>query len=422
MANTKLDSIPRRAVEVFREEGPRELLYRSYLFGKHQSLRRLCAPFVVYHDEEIDALAASVETVYGPELVEKKYIEPPNSEIPPFLDNQDWQSESAPRKLYTFRNVEIIPSGRSDDAGYPSLLRIGNEYVDPSCLGTQSNRWYRSIRTFRENVGFGSAIRNSLQSRRRSRTLQRAFLLPAPYGSNYAKWHYCLCALRVYEEYVKSTGERPELIVTADETHWVRDSLSLLGFPPETYTRLESDPIRVDELLVPSYRPRKGRGENQPLADGLEWLSRRLLDGVSEGSSTYSDRLYISRRDNDRRRVFNEEEVVDLLKGYGFELIQPEKHSYEEQIAIFSNANILVGPHGSGFMNMIFGTDLTVVELVNRNHWRTSNFFIVANEMGFEYTCLCCDPVDGDLQERHKHLEVDVDELTRLLESVLGEV
>lgn len=63
-------------------------------------------------------------------------------------------------------------------------------------------------------------------------------------------------------------------------------------------------------------------------------------------------RLYISR--SGLRRVLNEDAVIKTLLPYGFEIIKSETLSFQEQIAMFSQAEVVIGPHGAGFSNIVF--------------------------------------------------------------------
>lgn len=92
-----------------------------------------------------------------------------------------------------------------------------------------------------------------------------------------------------------------------------------------------------------------------------------------------AERLYITRRAfRDRstsysRTIANEEQVVDLMTEFGFTTIAPEELPWEEQIALFSRARIIVGESGSGLHNTIFSpADARVVCLNPENQLQMS--------------------------------------------------
>ena len=54
------------------------------------------------------------------------------------------------------------------------------------------------------------------------------------------------------------------------------------------------------------------------------------------------------------RMCVNEDDVVELLRSYGFEEIFCENLSMEEKISVFRSAESVVGPIGGGMSNVLF--------------------------------------------------------------------
>ncbi len=71
-------------------------------------------------------------------------------------------------------------------------------------------------------------------------------------------------------------------------------------------------------------------------------------------SEKLGNKIYITRRNNNRRKIVNENEVEYVLKKYGFETIDCDRIPIEKQISIMSHANTLVSVHGAALTNMIF--------------------------------------------------------------------
>ena len=110
----------------------------------------------------------------------------------------------------------------------------------------------------------------------------------------------------------------------------------------------------------------------------IEWLRGELL---STQSHPYR-RVFLSRRDAARRRLLNEEEIFDRLKPYGFELVIPTTLSVAEQITVFSQAEIIVGPHGSGFANIVFASPQAKVIEIQSPDWNLGFYRSLAWLMG----------------------------------------
>lgn len=78
-------------------------------------------------------------------------------------------------------------------------------------------------------------------------------------------------------------------------------------------------------------------------------------------------RIFISRQ-NSKYRHFNEKEVFDVLKRYEFQEVCPELYTFEEQIALFYNAEFIVGGTGAAFTNLVFcNSNCKVICLISRN-------------------------------------------------------
>jgi len=77
--------------------------------------------------------------------------------------------------------------------------------------------------------------------------------------------------------------------------------------------------------------------------------------GVNRVRGEYPSRIYLLRGDaRNGRRVANEPQIIDGLKRLGFVAMAMDGLSVIEQAQIFSGADIIVGAHGSAFVNMIF--------------------------------------------------------------------
>jgi capsular polysaccharide biosynthesis protein len=119
------------------------------------------------------------------------------------------------------------------------------------------------------------------------------------------------------------------------------------------------------------------------------------------------ERLYISRKLAARRKVINEDEILSILYKYDFSIFYPEKHSFLEQVAIFSNIEYLVGEHGSALTNMLFMDKNASVLEIHKNKTNELNhpsflFWYMAESLEVNYYHQSCetsgkvDYFDGD--------------------------
>lgn len=207
---------------------------------------------------------------------------------------------------------------------------------------------------------------------------------------NYYHWvlEY-LRKLRALELYQEQTGNDPTVLIARDQPRWVTESLKLAGYDPADLTRWSGGVASVDRLIIPEHR---SGGAVSP--SDCRWLRDRMT--ANADGSTNSNRIYVSRREADQRRVVNEEELLEALSSFGFEAYVLEQMSFEDQVSLFNDAELIVGPHGAGLVNMIFSADTTVVELLHGGDVRP-HYFRLAKHLSYGYDFLVCDSRGEDM-------------------------
>lgn len=107
-------------------------------------------------------------------------------------------------------------------------------------------------------------------------------------------------------------------------------------------------------------------------------------------------RIYVARGAAPRRRVLNEPAVERLLAGYGVTAVNPGALSFTDQVALFADAEIVVGAHGAGLTNAVFmGPGGALIELTHdkRVVW---TYHEVAGAAGLNYACIVADAVTNE--------------------------
>lgn len=108
------------------------------------------------------------------------------------------------------------------------------------------------------------------------------------------------------------------------------------------------------------------------------WLSNKQYHNPTRN-------IYISRRSNKTRTIFNETDLAPLLEKNNFEIIELENKTITEQIKIFQEAKIIMGPHGSAFTNIIFAQPGTVLIDIMPATNLVPCFYNIAKQMEIEY-------------------------------------
>ncbi len=98
--------------------------------------------------------------------------------------------------------------------------------------------------------------------------------------------------------------------------------------------------------------------------------------------NTYFKRIYISRKNANKKRTFNEDAVYSFLMDYGFVTIMPENYSIADQIAIFNQAEYIIGGIGAAFTNLLFCKEGCKILSLAKNQLPFSTFTTIAWSAG----------------------------------------
>jgi glycosyltransferase involved in cell wall biosynthesis len=124
-------------------------------------------------------------------------------------------------------------------------------------------------------------------------------------------------------------------------------------------------------------------------------------------------RIFVTRRHATVRRVLNETDVSALLARYGFEDVELSELSFRQQVELFHEADIVIGPHGAGLSSIVFSGDIRLVVFyatrLPLNHYHT-----LARGLGQEHYFLTSNVGEDD------SFSVDVRGLEETLTNQLG--
>ena len=109
-----------------------------------------------------------------------------------------------------------------------------------------------------------------------------------------------------------------------------------------------NDSVNVPRLVVP-WRISDGFWPHPALRSFLAGLLPETARNPA-----FPPRIYIDRRGAHNRRLTNEDDVIDALASAGVVPIRLEALSFTAQVALFRQAELVVGPHGAGLANLAF--------------------------------------------------------------------
>ena len=316
------------------------------------------------------------------------------------LFSHELEREIPPAELVEMRGVRVSADGLL----YRGLRILPESFAYPANFA----RWKaRSVVKF--------FVTNYLL--RRARRLEgRAAWITDDWGGGYFHW-LADSLTRLYtirEEARKLTLLLPH---THSSLGFVRPSLAPFRLKDVRFVA-PGETLVCERLVVPMHTAPSGHYDEEILGG----VRRLLLDAYgARDRRGDGERLYVSRARAAKRRIANEEEVVGVLRGFGFRVVRAEEHTFEEQVEMASRARLLVSNHGAGLTNMLFLREgARVLELRHRTDGVNNCYFTMASALGLEYFYQTC-PSDDTAEDPHTaHLRVDARALADNLRLVVG--
>lgn len=337
------------------------------------------------------AKPAVLETLY-PETLAKRKLPVNFNEAHLSLFERELQRTIPPTRFLRFKAIRISPEG---------LLFKGTQILPESfAFPNHLDDWKRRsvVKFLAKNYILSWRVR-----------LKSEVLWITDYWSN-GYFHWLTDALsRLYV--VRDRPDDLELLLPAgyENLDFVTASLKAFGVKKCEFIG-SNEVIECRSLLMPSHTAPSGH-YNEEIISGVRSV---LLSAY--GDSDQGHKIYISRRNARKRRIVNENEVIEILSRFGFETIQAEDLSFAEQVQIFSRARCLVSNHGAGLTNILFMREGgKVLELRHQDDDINNCYFTLASALNLNYFYQTCRPVGDDPSPHTADLVVDPKELEKNL-------
>lgn len=157
--------------------------------------------------------------------------------------------------------------------------------------------------------------------------------------------------------------------------------------------------IEADELIVPSFPVYMAPTSNCTFKVNTDlfgvkipaWLSNfykaKFIPMIPKTSDTdrFGKRIFISRKDSGVRILYNEDDVFKLFEPYGFKRYVMTDLIFLDQVELFSNAEVVVGAHGAGMVNILFCQPGTKIFEIFQERF-DSAYAYLAQSIDLDYT------------------------------------
>jgi hypothetical protein len=171
----------------------------------------------------------------------------------------------------------------------------------------------------------------------------------------------------------------------------------------------------IDQLTIPS-NPSSCEQYVQVFLHEIRSFYHSYLEEKKNIHVNLGSRIYISRAKAQSRKIENEAEVIEVLHGLGFQMVNFEDFSFWEQVSIMKNCQYLVSIHGAGLTNCQFmpasGSILEFQKKKTKEEdFYSSVYFTLSQKLGLNYYYQFCEPGNPMQSIFEANIIVDISEL-----------
>lgn len=133
-------------------------------------------------------------------------------------------------------------------------------------------------------------------------------------------------------------------------------------------------------------------------------LAVKILNQITlKNTNKKKIKIYVTRQNTAFRNIVNESDIRDELTKKGYLIINTNNLSINEQVNIFSNADIVIGPTGSALTNIVFCKKNTkVLEIIPKYDQKNekilkNRYSEICQFLNLKYSFLEADPVEPEI-------------------------
>ena len=301
------------------------------------------------------------------------------------------------------------------------LLQLKNATVNPDSVVFHKNRIlpesFPNPNFGFSRLGFRTGIklllRNFLVYRSHQNIGQDAFWITDIWSKGYFHWITDTLP-RLFT--IKDRLSNATLLLPGDyeKTDFIIPSLRPFSIQDVNFIHAK---YRCKNLYLPTHTAPTGN-YNEKIMRGLRSLFTEYFQ--PESFDHPYDKVYISRGKTQKRRIVNENELIEILEKYGFRTFYFEDHSFEEQLTIASGTRYLLSNHGAGLANMLFmGSGSKVLELRQSGDKHNNCFFALASALRLKYFYQLCNSMSPGEDPHTADLIIDPQLLRNNIEKML---
>ena len=282
---------------------------------------------------------------------------------------------------------------------------------DYGCVLTGLNHIFRPSKLF---PTLYPSLPRYLKARTSDNTVpeEEAILFDVQYGTNY--FHFfsdVINKLWVIKRF-PALKNLPLIIGTRTyNTSFFQFFLNKAGFDSYNWKVVGDEYLKVKRLFLVRPMPY------------LKEYWQRTLKLVIENTHpiTGNKRYFINRSVQSGRYISNQDEIRQVLNKFNFEILDMAKLSFEEQVRHMHRAQYLIGIHGAGNTNIVFGPPgMKFLEICAANRI-SCHYYWIARMMKIKYDVILGGELTNAPERVNDHFYLDPKTLSDAIENMLGE-
>ncbi|MEO1198857.1 MAG: glycosyltransferase family 61 protein [Pseudomonadota bacterium] len=265
---------------------------------------------------------------------------------------------------------------------YPeiSLLRLKDPIVYfPNHLITLGNEVYFDLCLFREDY------RDIISNQEIVRTNLNSKIITNNNFHNYCHWTQESLSSAYY--FIQNLSGLDNVILPNVDNGWQRSGLHALGFDVNHRPWLAKGQYQFESLEFLNSSDHS-RARNILWSKNLIEIVERLRSVAMRQQKQVEpiEKIFVSRRDSDRRKFSNTDWLLSKLEFMGFQEVNLTSITLLEQVQLFSQAKSIVALHGAGLVNSIYCYPGTKIVEIQPPGLTSSNFIRLSVQFGLIHT------------------------------------
>lgn len=320
-----------------------------------------------------------------------------------------YRTRSSPVNLKSI-DFKLFANAIKVEVKPPTTVRLFGAYILDDTVFSLKKMKYHSHYTHSNGIGRKKALRLLVNIFKKKNKIESGIWITDNFS--YAYYHWVVeCLTRLYDLDDKEKKQPILLPLRYKNLSYVHQSIYLLGFSVHYYNTKQ--PCYIKKLILPSITARGMFFSIESLSFQKKVFSNKIVC-----NNIPYRKIYITRENSNSRKVLNEHQFVDFFKRYDIEVFNLENLSFIEQVKIFSETTLLIGPHGAGLANMLYlPKESIVLEIKNKYDDYWNMFYGMASDLGHNFFYILAEPTTDDTHD--SNLMLDKDEFEHVIDQIV---